>query len=52
VPVSIKVDGNRISNNVNGIAFNSKVTVVGHNKFANVTNRLFRYIPPAPAAAA
>jgi hypothetical protein len=51
VPVSIKVDGNNIANNVNGIAFNSKITVVGHNKFAHVTNRLFRYTPPpAPAA--
>jgi hypothetical protein len=48
VPVSIKVDDNRISNNVNGIAFNRNVTVVGHNKFANVTNRLFRYTPPPP----
>jgi hypothetical protein len=52
VPVSVKVDGNKISNNVNGIAFNSEVTVVGHNKFANVTNRLFRYTPPPPAPAA
>jgi len=52
VPVSVKVDGNKISNNVNGIAFNSKVTVVGHNRFANVTNHLFRYTPPPPAPAA
>jgi hypothetical protein len=52
VPVSVKVDGNKISNNVNGIAFNSMVTVVGHNEFANVTNRLFRYTPPPPAPAA
>jgi hypothetical protein len=52
VPVSIKVNGNKISNNVNGIAFNSNVTVVGHNQFANVTNRLFRYTPPPPAPAA
>jgi hypothetical protein len=52
VPVSIKVDGNKIANNVNGIAFNNKVKVVGHNKFANVTNRLFLYTPPPPAPAA
>ena len=52
VPVSVTVDGNKISNNVNGIAFNGMVTVVGHNKFANVTNRLFRYTPPPPAPAA
>jgi hypothetical protein len=50
VPVSIKVDDNKISNNVNGIAFNSNVTVVGHNRFVNVTKRLFQYTPPAPAA--
>jgi hypothetical protein len=50
VPVSVKVEGNKISNSVNGIAFNSKVKVVGNNKFANTTNRLFRYTPP-PAAA-
>jgi hypothetical protein len=52
VKVSIKVDGNKISNNVNGIAFNSNVTVVGRNTFANVTNDLFRYTPPPPAPAA
>ena len=52
VPVSIKVDGNKISNNVNGIAFNSNVKVIGHNRFANVTNNLFRYTPPPPAPAA
>jgi hypothetical protein len=50
--VSIKVDGNHISNNVNGIAFNSNVKVVGHNKFANVTHNLFLYTPPPPAPAA
>jgi hypothetical protein len=52
VKVSIKVDGNQISNNVNGIAFNRNVKVVGHNKFTNVTNRLFLYTPPPPAPAA
>jgi hypothetical protein len=51
VPVSIKVAGNKIFNNVNGIAFNSEVTVVGHNRFANVINRFFRYTPPPPAPA-
>ena len=50
VPVSIVVSGNRIFNNVNGVAFNSNVTVVGHNRFANVTNRYFRYTPPPPTA--
>jgi hypothetical protein len=51
-PVSITVDGNKISNNVNGIAFNSKIKVIGHNRFANVTHDLFRYTPPPPAPAA
>ena len=48
VPTSIVVAGNTISNNVNGIAFNSNITVVGHNRFVNVTNPSFRYTPPAP----
>jgi hypothetical protein len=47
VPTSIVVGGNKISNNVNGVAFNSNITVVGHNQFANVAHRYFRYIPPA-----
>jgi hypothetical protein len=51
VPVVIKVADNKIFNNVNGIAFNSEVTVVGHNRFANVINRFFRYTPPPPAPA-
>lgn len=50
--VSINVDRNLISNNVNGIAFNSNVKVIGHNKFANVINRLFLYTPPPPPPAA
>lgn len=48
VPTSIVVAGNKISNNVNGVAFNSNITVVGHNRFAHVTNHYFRYTPPAP----
>ena len=48
VPTSIRVAGNKISDNVNGVAFNSNITVVGHNQFANVTNPYFRYTPPAP----
>jgi hypothetical protein len=47
VPTSIVVSGNTISDNVNGVAFNSNITVVGHNRFVNVTNRSFRYTPPA-----
>lgn len=49
VPTSIVVAGNTISNNVNGVAFNSNITVVGHNRFAHVTNHYFRYTPPPPA---
>ncbi|MGH3420006.1 MAG: hypothetical protein ACRDOD_10515, partial [Streptosporangiaceae bacterium] len=48
VPTSIVVAGNKISNNANGVAFNSNITVVGHNRFAHVTNHYFRYTPPAP----
>ena len=47
VPTSIVVAGNKISDNVDGIAYNSNVTVVGHNKFVNVTNHHFLYTPPA-----
>ena len=47
VPTSIVVAGNKIFDNVNGIAFNSNVTAVGHNKFVNVTNPRFLYTPPA-----
>jgi hypothetical protein len=47
VPTSIVVAGNKIFNNTNGIAFNSFMTVKGHNKFVNVTNPLFPYTPPA-----
>ena len=47
VPTSIVVAGNKISDNVDGIAYNSNVTVVGHNKFVNVTNPHFLYTPPA-----
>ena len=47
VPTSIVVTGNKISHNVNGVAFNSNITVIGHNKFANVANHYFRYTPPS-----
>jgi Right handed beta helix region len=47
VPTSIVVAGNKIFNNVNGVAFNSLITHVGHNRFANVTNHYFLYTPPA-----
>jgi len=44
---SSKVIGNKISHNVNGVAFNSNITHVGHNQFANVINHYLRYTPPA-----
>ena len=48
VPTRVVVAGNTISHNVNGVASNSKITVVGHNRFANVTHPYFHYTPPAP----
>jgi len=48
VPTKIVVAGNTITHNVNGVAFNRKITHVGHNRFANVAHRYFRYTPPAP----
>jgi hypothetical protein len=48
VRTTIVVAGNTILDNVNGIAFNSKVRAVGRNKFVRVANPRFRYTPPAP----
>ena len=48
VPTSIVVAGNKISDNVNGVASNTNITVVGHNHFANVTNHYYIYTVPAP----
>jgi hypothetical protein len=46
VPTSIVVAGNKISSNENGVAFNSLITHVGDNKFANVTNHYLLYTVP------
>ena len=46
VPTSIVVAGNTISNNINGIAFNSNLRVIGHNRFINVTHRRLLYTVP------
>jgi hypothetical protein len=46
VPTSIVVADNKISSNDNGVAFNSLITHVGDNKFANVTNHYFLYTVP------
>ena len=48
VTASFVVAGNKISHNVNGVAFNSNIRVVGHNRFAHVAHHYFRYTPPAP----
>jgi hypothetical protein len=47
VPTSIVVTGNVIANNTNGIAYNSNISLSGHNRFRNVTNHLLTYTPPA-----
>jgi hypothetical protein len=47
VLTSIVVAGNNISRNVNGVAFNSNITHVGHNRFADAANHYFLYTPPA-----
>jgi hypothetical protein len=47
VPTSIVVAGNTISDNVNGIAYNSNISVSGQNRFSNVTHHLLTYTPPA-----
>jgi Right handed beta helix region len=47
VPTSIVVTNNTISGNANGVALNSNITAVGHNRFANVTNDYLHYTPPS-----
>jgi len=47
VPTKIVVAGNKIFDNVNGVAFNSLIKHVGHNRFANVIHHYFLYTPPA-----
>ena len=47
VPTSTVIAGNRVSDDVNGIAANDLVTVRGHNFFSDVTNPLVTYTPPA-----
>ncbi len=46
VSTSIVVADNTISGDTNGVAFNSNVTVVGHNRFSDVTNPSFLYTAP------
>lgn len=48
VPTSVVAAGNTISNNVNGVALNSNVTVTGHNRFTDVANHYFPYTTPTP----
>lgn len=51
VPTSIVVTNNTITGDTNGVALNSNIKAVGHNRFVKVTNDLLHYTPPAPAAA-
>jgi hypothetical protein len=46
VPTSIVVAGNTVSDNVNGVASNGTITVVGQNKFVNVTTPYLHYTAP------
>lgn len=43
VPTSVVVSNNVVFNDVNGVAFNSNITVSGHNVFIHVTNPSFSY---------
>jgi hypothetical protein len=45
VPTTIVVTGNSVLSNVNGIAYNNKITLIASNNhpFANVTNQLFPF---------
>jgi hypothetical protein len=47
VPTSIEVSGNTISDDADGVAYNSVVTVTGHNRFTQVTTHYATYKPPA-----
>jgi hypothetical protein len=47
MPTTILVAGNTVTDDTNGIASNSNITVTGHNRFVNVTNPLATYVPPA-----
>jgi len=47
VPVSVEVSANSISDDTNGVAYNSEVTVKGHNQFSQVTSHYATYTPPA-----
>ena len=46
VRTSIVVACNHISDDVNGIALNGNITVVGHNRFTRVTHHHLHYSPP------
>ena len=48
VPTSIVVAGNKISDNVNGVASNTNVTVVGHNHFVERDQPLLHLHRPRP----
>jgi len=46
VPTSIVIAGNSVSDDTNGIAANTNITVIGHNHFTDVTNPFLTYTPP------
>lgn len=48
VPTSVVVAGNTVSGDVNGVAYNNNITVVGHNRFIDVENPYLTYTPPVP----
>lgn len=47
VPTSIEVTGNVISDDADGVAYNSEITVTGVNRFTQVTSHYASYTPPA-----
>ena len=47
VPTSVVVAGNTVSNDTNGIAYNSLINVIGHNQFSDVGTPSATYTPPA-----
>jgi hypothetical protein len=54
LPTSVVVTNNTITNDADGIAFNSNVHIVGagHNHFVHVGHDLVKFTPPAPKTTA
>jgi len=47
IPTSVTVEGNSVTDDVNGIASNLEITVIGHNRFADVETPDATFTPPA-----